>query len=146
MRRMKYFVFMILLIFFTGCASVTNISKEKQYNSFLGSKILKGSAFICKREKVPIFKRSLPKGQLIENHGHKNCPVGKDIAMLPIGSIITIHRVQLNGLYSLFMTDHWFIVGSTIVKGQKIPFYFYYGLGYRDNGQPIEPNLPPWKL
>lgn len=130
----------------TGCASHKSISDTDVGRRFIGDGVMLRPSFICEvAAPAPVLK-VLPPYELYENFGFSECPNGEHVSQINPGSKVLIEDMIIQTINTDGLVDRWYLLGR-VWQGDKIyPFYFYYGLGYFEEGAPFRPKSLVWSV
>ena len=127
---MKLPMFVVLVYFLSGCTSISNLSKDGEFSSFVDNKIaLKRQVLICKDQPLKTEGGNHLDYELVYNvNSIETCAFGKTIGILPIGSRLKIMKIEKHNVIDVESTAKIYFLGTAnLPNGKSIEFYYLYG-------------------
>ncbi len=126
---MKWAFFTLMLVaWLAGCATAIDQSSATAYHELIGKRVLTTDALLCKKSPFhPIDGHPFPQLAIVWQTTDKECLSGVKVAKLPKQTVVQIQRVEEHRYRNLWTYEHWYLIGSVFLEGERLEFYHFYG-------------------
>ena len=119
-----------ILLALTGCSSISDVSTNPDFSSFVGQEItLKKQVLVCRESPLKTELGSYIETELIYNiNQNSHCFFGETVGLLPAGNKLQISKVEKHRMSGVKTATHIYFIGSTnMPNGDRVKFYYMYG-------------------